>query len=55
MMAIVFGLMFELCGNMNFLKVNAKLGRKFESFSNLVTLDYICEQFGIVSRVGRLW
>jgi len=38
-----FSLVFELCGNMNFLEINARLRRKLESFSNLVILDYICE------------
>jgi hypothetical protein len=48
-----FSLVFELCSNMNFLEVNAWLQRKSESFSNLANLDYICENFGVVSYVGQ--
>jgi hypothetical protein len=44
-----FSLVFELCSNMNFLEVNARLQRKLESLSNLTNLDYICKIFGVVS------
>ncbi len=41
-----FSLMFKLYSNMNLLEVNAWLWRKVERYSNLINLDYICEQFG---------
>jgi hypothetical protein len=41
-----FSFVFELYSNMNFLKVNAWLQRKLESFNNLANLDCICENFG---------
>jgi len=50
-----FSLVFELCGNMNFLEVNARLQRKLESLSNLTNLDYICEKFSVVSYASQFW
>ncbi len=41
-----FSLMFELCGHMDMLHVDARLWGKCESYNNLATFNCANEQFG---------